>query len=459
MASSGTFSGTNFSGNWNSSTINVTSGSGTLAQLYTDINDSEPFSNPSNGVYQVNGNRELRLYSGVTLDISSDTLQWDLSTHKYPILRVYEGATLKGGAGGKIIGDINNSHYSYIYFYGSIMLQGSSENNFIIEQYRSIYIYERSSSVYTFDYVTLQNVTYSWGYCIHWNRLDATSNQKSHSFTNVTIHSDNHRGYGMLLYGDFSNVTFDNITIDNTRYGLYLHGAIVKFTNSTFKDIYYNSLLLYGTSAIQSYSHYNTSKTKIYNLAGWGQPKVIFDNCTWHDNSTERCVYRVEKGSVVLFKNNTFEGASAADPASYGIQVAYGGLALYYGTQTFNNVSAERAWTSNGMHLHCCKLTLTVKDHNGNPIQDAYVIIRQNEGKEEWTGFTDSNGQLKDIFGEDYVIVEKEETSTNNYINWSDSIADGRFHWIIVTKEGYQTWQRKVTFTSDQNITATLTPA
>ncbi|MHA1852575.1 MAG: right-handed parallel beta-helix repeat-containing protein [Candidatus Heimdallarchaeaceae archaeon] len=462
MASSGTFSGTHFSGSWDTSNINVTSGSGSLADLYADINDPEPFSNPSAGVYQVNGNRELRLQSGVTLDIGSDTLQWDLSTSKYPILRVYQGATLIGGAGGKIIGDINNTYYSYIYFYGTITLQGSSGNNFVIEQYRTIYLYERTTSTYTFDYVTLQNNTYTYGYYIYWNRNDATSNQNSHSFTNITIQSNNHKGYGMLLYGDFSNVTFSNITIDDTRYGFYLQAATAKFTNCTVRDTYLDSLMAYGASPTWTYGHYTTSKTKQYNLAGWQQGKVVFENCTWHDNrnssSTEMCVYYVGRGSVVLFKNNTFEGASAADPSSYGIGVYYGGLALYYGTQTFTNVTTERYWSSNGTHLHCRKLTLTVKDQNGNPVEDAYVIIRQNEGKEEWTGFTDSNGQLKDIFGDDYVVVEKEETSTGNYTQWSDSIANGRFHWLIISKEGYQTWQRKITFTADKTITATLMP-
>ena len=462
MAASGSFSGTHFSGSWDTSDINVTSGSGSLADLYADINDSEPFSNPSAGVYQVNGNRTLNLQNDTTLNIGSDTLQWNLTTNKYPILRVYELATLTGGAGGKITGDINNTYYSYIYFYGTVTLQGSSGNNFIIEQYRNLSFYERPTSNYTFDYVTLQNNTYSYGYCIYWNRNDATSQQNSHSFTNVTIQSNNHRGYAMMLYGDFSNVTFDNITIDDTRYGLYLQAASIKFTNCTIRDVYYDSLMIYEASAMWAYAHYNTSKTEIFNLGGWQQGKIVFDNCTWHDNrnsqSSEICVYHVSRGSVVLFKDNTFEGASASDPASYGIQVYYGGLALYYGTQTFNNVTTERSWSTNGTHLHCRKLTLTVKDHNGNPLEDAYVIIRQNEGKEQWIGLTNSNGQLKDVFGDDYVVVEKEETSSGNYDNWSNSIPDGRFHWIIITKEGYKTWQRKVTFTQDLEITATLMP-
>ncbi len=462
MAASGSFTGTYFSGSWDTSKISVTSGSGTLANLYSDINDSEPFSNPSAGVYQVNGNRELELSGTTTLNIGSDTLQWNLSANKYPILDVKENATLTGGAGGKIIGDTNNTYYSYIYFYGTITLQGSSGNDFVIEQYRTLHFLERSTSAYTLDYVTLQNNTYTYSYYIYWNRNDATSTEGTHSLTNVTIQSNNHRGYGMLLYGDFSDVTFSNITIDDTRYGFYLSGATAKFSNCTIRDVYYDPLMIYGSGSGWSYARYNTSKTEIHHLNGWQQPKIVFDNCTWHDNynssSTERCVYYVGRGSVVLFKDNTFEGASAGDPASYGVVSYYGGLALYAGTQTFTNVTTHRSWSSNGTHLHCRKLTLTVKDHNGNNLEDAYVIVRQNEGKEEWTGLTNSDGQLKDVFGDDYVFVEKEETSSGNYTQWSDSTADGRFHWIIITKEGYETWQRKVNFTQDLTITATLMP-
>ena len=59
-------------------------------------------------------------------------------------------------------------------------------------------------------------------------------------------------------------------------------------------------------------------------------------------------------------------------------------------------------------------------------------------------------------FGDFPVFIESEEISTDNREKWSNSIEEDRYHIITIMKEGYQLWQRKVEFTDDLVINASL---
>lgn len=457
MASSGSFSGT-FTGTWSTTQIIVTSGTGTVAQLYADIGDAEPFSSPSANIYQVNGNRELELRTGVDFDIEDDTLQWALTAAKYPILDVQSGATIRGSAGGSIIGDINDTQYSYIYLSGNAYFQGENGNNFTITQYRSLYIYQNGNTT-DFDYVTLSNSTYTYGYYIYisgnyaYNPEGATT-----SFVNVTITSNDNSGYYIFFDAgaDATSIEFDTLTMSNGLYGIQSYGGTYKIKNSTVRETYYYSAPQYTSGSKVMSGNYATSKTKRFSTGS--QPFVIYENCTFGENydssSTEWCFYAVDNGSTVLFVNCTFEGASAGDPASYGVSARYGGIAIYYGTTTFTNVTTSRYWSADGTHLHARRLTLTVTD-GSDPIADATVVVRQKEGNEYWTFKTDSNGQIKTIYGDDPIFIEKEETSTGSYDQWSDGNSN-QIHIIEVVKTGYNADTREVAFTEDKNITIAL---
>ena len=160
--------------------------------------------------------------------------------------------------------------------------------------------------------------------------------------------------------------------------------------------------------------------------------------------------------SVTLMKNCTF-GTTAV---TTGLYAYYGGLILLDAT-TNTNIMASSAVTKKlwgtGTFLHIRTLTLTVKDENGNALQNAVVLVYQKELKERWVFATDANGQIKTVHGDDPVFVEKEETSLNTFTQWSNGTGS-QIHRIVVSKPGYQTWSTDVAFTADKTITATLQP-
>jgi len=472
------FSGT-FTGTTSSSLIDVTAGTGTLAQLQADVDAADPGIFTVAGgdpyTYTILGNRELELSSGVTLNMQNkdDILQWTLSAAKYPILDIQSGSIFNIGDGtstgdGQVVkGDSGGTQYSYIYIYGSLNLQGTLGNEVTIQDYRSIYFYTgpAATDFCDWDHVICKDVTLSSGYIWYWDGINC-DNAQPHTFHNVTVSDVS--GFGYLYFDrgcDFTNTIFDNITIDGID-RVYNFNTSVKFTNSTFKNIDTYAMLFYAGSMIRSVTHYDASPVEPFSNR-WEQPKTTFDNCTFdsnYDSGTKYAIYGVTRGSLALFKDCTFQNAA------YGVYVWGGGVALYAGTNTFNSITtADRQWGSNNpVHLHCRTLDLTVYDENGDYLNNARVNVRQKEGNETWDFITrshtssdpsdpsrpDHDGQISDMFGDFPVFVEKEETSTGVYVNWSNG--GDQVHELTVSYPGYVTHHEELKFTSDLTVEVTL---
>jgi hypothetical protein len=273
------------------------------------------------------------------------------------------------------------------------------------------------------------------------------------ALNNCTV-KDNTPHYGTVYFqtGNYSNFTIEDCTFEDI-YDVRIYAAsALKFKNCTFNSLF-DYPLIYGGSASQTSAIYTTSKSPTYFSNPQNQPFVYFDGCTFGNSSD---LYAGGSGftySVVLFNGCTFQNDT------YGYYALEEALALWYGTNTFTSITVDRRWGDRATHLHVRKLVITVKDNNGNNIENACVSVVQAEGKEEWSFLTDSNGQVINAWGDQEVFfVEKEETSTGVYDQWSNSISGGQFHWITVSKEGFQTWKAKVEFDADRTITATLVP-
>ena len=447
-------------GTLSTSLIPVTSGTGTLSQLYDDLyaaaGDAETYiakTGVDPYVYEIQGNRELDIYGGVTLNMSNDgdELRWTLTSNMSRLFYCRDGSIFTATDDCIINFDSNNGNYARWYNSGHTTLNGSYGHPIIIKRYYENRFYQRSGNdPHNWDYVEMQDPSsYSTSNSAFYFSYESYENM-AHSFTNISFSNMHNSGYLAIFNGgDWSNSIFDNWNSVESRCGFDIYGVNVKFTNSSFDRIY-SCNYIRSNGGIEMYGD---------GISSQAQPKITFDNCTFTDayagSSDERWGYAY--GAFVKFKDCTFQGVT--DAMSYGVYGSYYSKFLYEGTTTFTNVTTHRVWQSGGQHLYVRSLDMNVKDSNGNPIQNAIVSITHSLGNEYWMFKTDSNGSVKDCFGDNPVFIEKEETSTDNFTQWSDSISDGRYHLITITNLNSNIWQRKVEFTSDIHIDAQLSTA
>ena len=439
--------------------IDVLSGTGTLAQLYTDAIAASAgcMTNPSGTTYQVEGNRELELSSGVTLNVETgDKLQWNLTANKYPTFGVAAGSTLNLAAGCTISGDTTTpaSHLSYWYWHGTIQISGTEENPVILENYRSIYLGTYDTTPMTWTYVTLRENAYASGYFVYFYGNSTTGfdgTQVAHSFTNITV-SDT-RGYGIIsfLYGDYSAWTIEDWTVDgieelnfNYNHALKLKGWEIKNTADYIR--------LYNVGSALESAKINSSKARDFEANGHNQPMVMFEECTFDNLDSGVYNFLAYCGGHCLVKGCTFKNASSG-------LFALDTIIRLYGTQTYTSVTTEKSWNGGGTYLHSRKLDITVTDGT-DPIENATVRIRTKLEKtvsgrdypyEEYSFLTDENGQVKGMVEDPIYLTEKEESSANNFINWSltedytEKITNGDFEggitgWTQQPADGMITW-------------------
>lgn len=446
----------------NSSIIDVASGTGTLAQLYADAIAHTPgcMTSPSANVYQIEGNRELELSSGVTVTTADgDTLQWNLTIDKYPIFDVQSGSTLNLAQNTTIIGDTNSSHQSYIYLYGTVNCYGTAGNEVVWKNYRSIYVYMYDSTAWNWDYVILRDNTLSSGIYIYFQG-GGTSGWDGvkipHSFTNVSVIDTKGWGYFYLVNGDYSQWTFDNWTIDGVDRLYFSDLACLTLSNWTFRHSDVENLLG-NNSYLSTRSRYKTSKTSDFYSYEYNQPLVVLDSCTFDDQDSGSYCWALECGAVYLFKNCTIQNQKN------GFRLSDGN-ALFYGTTTFTNVTNKYIY-GNGTALHVRKLNIDVKDSTATAIENATVRIRtklektegsRNRPYESWCFFTDENGEVHNQQdGDGIYLVEKEESSIGNFVQWSDGTGNN-VHIIEVFKDGYAAHSEEIAMTSDKTVSIVL---
>ena len=459
-----------FTVNGSATTINVTAGTGTLAQLYADLyayaGDAETYMARTGAdpyVYAVVGNRVTRVYSGVTINMTNAGDEWRLN----PTANQGANLTFDAGSTFNVVGDciinlanVDPSKYNYFYGKGNMNLIGTAGHNVIIKNYYRGCRFTSAGNTVVFDYVDFQTPgTYSTSnYAIYFDASYETPT--GWSFTNITLSNRTNSGYLAYMPSNgmnYSGITFDSWDSTDTRYGFSSIGALFKVTNSAFRNIsYYNTI--YGGGGLPFYlSQYDSS----YNANAIQQPKVTFENCTFQDNydasSTEYGFY-LAYGSVVKFKNCSFVGVD--DQLSQGMYATYQARFLLVGGvagQTWTNVGTNLTFssTTNTGYYEVYELDLTVTA-GGSPLAGATVTVRQHEGNETHTFITDSNGQIKDLFGDLPVFVYREILSnTPTYDVWSDG-SGNLYHDITVSHPDYQIDTRQVAFSQDRVITAQL---
>jgi len=274
----------------------------------------------------------------------------------------------------------------------------------------------------------------------------------------------------------FKNVVFEDTTATPAnRYGVGLGVSRGAFWNSSFEDCIfrnlYGSFAIYGSIKLKgcvfenSYSTYpraydagncysSVYQTSSGSLLGqnYSQPFTVFEGCRFTANSNG--VYAVPYvwyGSTVFFNDCDFTDST------YGVYSQTYGRAVYRNCRfTGITVNNSRRWASSGTHLHGWLLDLTVKDPGGNPLENATVSVRQRSGKEFWSFVTNSDGKIKNVYGDNPVFIEKEETGTGVYDPWSTDASSGLCHDLVIAHPDYAVHTEELVFTSDLERTVVL---
>ncbi len=439
--------------------ISTGSGTMTLDELYTDAVADTPGCMTKTGsgpyVYTIIAPRRLYLSSG-TLNMSNegDTLQWTLTGNKAPGLEIPPNATFNIARDCTLIGDTTDTYYNYAYIYGIMNCSGESGHEITLDKWYSFRFYSYATDPSTWAYVDITNFAY--GGTAPGMYFTCWRNRPTHSFTYINIETDDDYGYAFTLYpGDYTGMTFDNITVNNTQYGIRSYGACIKFTNSTFRNIKYYQHL-YAPGSVPRYTLTGATRTP------GGQPKITFEDCTFQDNydvsSSERAFY-LAYGCVIKFKDCTFAGVD--DACRYGLsdQVA-GGVFLFEGTTTFTNVTTPYYFANSvGGFLHVKTLDMDVVDMNGTAIEGATVSVVHMSGWEADLFLTDSSGDVLDIFGDNPVFVKEAQTGAATTAPWSDDVSAGLAHQITVSKAGFLPEVRTIEFDDgDATLTVALRP-
>lgn len=460
--------------------IYLRNGEGTLNQLYDDLfalaGDAETYMTKTGAdpyVYTVLSGRGIYIQGSLgitTLNISNagDTLDFVPAANARTMLYVYVGTyKCKLTATDDVTIDVDSLDLrqgTIVIFYGAINLVGSSGHPVTIDHVADIYHYGyvgQDPQVYNYVDLNLQyrnGSAISIGVYIRRGTAGSRDLQLTMSNVNITaLTAGCSSGMYFDYFGDYSGCTFEDIVIDLCATPNF-YGTTAKFTNLTIQHCTGSTGIL-GCGAIWARGNYKTATTPDTNSSDFlTQPKLVFKNCTFHDNRTtiEWCL-SASGGSLVFVDGCTFSG-DPADPATYGMTVFQSAAILERGS-VFTDVTTNRYWDSKGTYLHVWGLDLTVNDENGVAIPNATVQVRQKENKEVWDFQTNASGQIEDLYGDDPVFVEKEQTSAAVFVQWSDGSTDDKKHEILISKPGYQVWRRDVAFTADQVITAVLIPA
>ena len=406
--------------------------------------------------YEIKGDRELEISSGCKVKFVTDTYtKWDeiTTSGRY-------GMDFVGGSEIVIEDGVNfdwsGSSAARIYttHYGAITATGTSVNRIVFKGMSRNYFYNRSASSYT--YVDITDNRYSTGYSAYFSIYSNTAAPDCSMSYVRFFNASGNNGYGLYFSGgdDFSNWTFDNIEVDGLTYAVIAYSSVARFTNSTFKNCV-GQHLLYGAGNKVG-NIYQTAQDDTTYPQGTFQPMMTFDTCTFQDMDLGAYSIYAFYNALVHLKDCTFIGDTYSGTQD-GVSAGYGGRVIYSGTTTYTNIDVEKIWASNGTHLHARTLDLTVNDEGGSPLENATVSIIQQSAtpKEIWTGTTNSDGNLLTMFDTLPVFVEKEETSTGVYENWSDGTGDLK-HKILVAYPGYKVGTQDIEFTQDRTVTMGL---
>ena len=449
-------------------TVTSTGGAGnisTIAQVYTAviaIQSTAMSYDSSTKTYTLH--RLTGAFSSFYIDANSTVLIPEDTTfinQGYPATPAATGTVFYVYENGKLIlkpgSQIKfSSSGGYLYFYGIVSAAGTEAKPIIWQSYRNCYYYSRTAGDETrFQWVIFKNITYSTGYYFYFSQYNQYRAIPM-IFKNVKFTHDSQNKWGYPFYfspgGMYSNVQIDGFQCDHTN-AILIYGCSVKLKNGFIKNSAGTNITICGGGNVVS-AAYQTSKDDTTFPTGRFQSMVVLQNIQF-DKLASTSTYAIIAyyNSLVYVKNCKFSVTNG---------IKYRALYSLYGSviiQNNNDITAlssngsRKAWATNGTILHGHQLDLTVLDQNNQPVNEATVTVIQksNLSKQRWSGLTNENGKLLTIYNDNPVYIQKEQTSLNNFQDWSDP-----GHTLMVNKSGYKPSIQDLSFTEDKTVVVNL---
>ena len=394
--------------------------------------------------------REFEISSGCKIDFESGkTYNFEGITNSgsYIQLDVAYDSYIKIGENTHFDFNSDSQTYSrgYQYFSGEVDAEASLGNEIIMEHYRNIYITPRNDQYW--DYIILKNNMYSSGYFLSFVSPAYTTEIPTVSFKHITVTNDNGNYYGSAIYANISgiplvNYIFEDWNISHIAYPLYVYhfSATLKrfnISDTTIQGILYSVGNLSGTPTQST----NVAK---YAIGSTYQNYLIFDDCTFDDLDNGIYNFTCYYPGTTVFKNCSFNNQT------YGVYVAYSGIARFVGTNTFTNIStSDKRYTYGGSTLDSFEIGITIQDEDGNPIENVSVSITQDDEYEHFERLSNSNGEVLSDFGYKTFLTNKAYYAVSSYEDWSA-------HTVSVVKDGYNKSITSLTVDADKDIIITL---
>ena len=444
-------------------------------------------------VYEIDNNRSLTIgdpdsstYQGAcsfSLENSggsgADCLKWINRTSDLTCIIVESDSAFTIDVTGNISSiiecDASQTYDSYLEFIGSITFVGKEFNwngsridktNILINNCCSIKFYHENEYndqeliSHNFEYFTVNYLpSSSEDKIFHLQSYDINNSYNwDISFDHITINGEySTSGSGYAFYmetSSLSDCTFNDISVTGTKYGIFSNSSM-KITNSYF-------------SSISKYWRQTTSSSDRYNKelnSNFYQPKITYENCTFKKNYTDtvtefgddppqnspgnpiKCSFYGIMNGIIKFKNCTFSDISNTNIRAVG---GYDNMVfLFQGSITLTTITSYFGSAGNTKYFGVSELDLTVLDINNQPIEKATVIVSQSDDNEQWEFETDSQGNIKDINGDNPVFT---------YVQWLNYVTGAAYniisasfdtsghHTITIHKKGYNSWTRDVFF-------------
>ena len=441
--------------------IDVTSTGGnweTFDAVVTAVNAITPGTITGSGtagdpyvVTVISGNREIEISSGCKVTFVSGTVvRWGTTTTASTYALDFANGSYVVIEDGCDIDSSGGTVSLYWSFYGNINITGTSGSRVTLGGYTRLYMYMNTDvGDCVWEYFDMANPRAGTSYAFYLSGQTSTGFQTDVTFREFTITGYTY-GLSFQPGGMYGNLHFSDFVIDACSYGIAVNGTSCKVMDGVIQNCPTRGIDLNNSGNVIS-AAYETAQDDTRFPTGRFQSMAVFENIHLIDN--DNGVYHVyaDLNSLAFFKNCTFEGVTYSGTQD-GVYSGTGAVVIQEGT-TWTNMHVKRVWATDGTHLHGRSFAITVQDENGDPVVDATVswVQGSSPSKERWATTTDANGQIKSVFGDDPVFIEKEETATDTFEDWT---TDGLK--VVVSKHGYKKFEAVYTMDSAKSVVVTL---
>ena len=457
---------------WNGTTTITIGGAGnTLASMYSDIGDDTVMSNPSAGLYIINGVKVRyinisalgELIVGNPLDFSEyEELRFQFSGTNYQNrFYVYEGGIFKQYGNTKVIlnyGCTSAQYPHYCYFHGAVHIEGDDTYQPIIKGPRRFYFYQYASneSYYENSELTLYKckIGECWGNYIYMTAYGAwwkTFNVEDVTLINDLYTSSIQYGINCFTLGEvYDFPAFKNMHLDNSVN--VLQHLSYGGTISHIKD----------TTIVTTRPSYTFYMSGAQTFGGWRNPSR-----TWHTTTESAKIKKVGQWIDGMHDNVDIQ-------TTYSYQYYIAAYCQFIAkncpnTNDKNNLiytgASMLCWNSDNIFNRLnidnygsiakkvFLLDLTTKNSHGSLLSDCTVNVSSLNGKEFFKCVTDENGKIISRFGIGGVLCANaaRTTSAETLEYWSDN-SNASYHIISVLKEGYISETQNIVMNQDRSL-------